>query len=256
MEAAELPSGPRPWKRALLGTLVLGSLVAVAFVPPIPQPAEYHRFADQRSLLGVPHFMDVASNFPFLVAGLIGLYNAVRGPGAGLVDPVARRGWVVLMGSIVLTGFGSSYYHWSPGDGTLFWDRLPMALGFSALLGILLVERVDLRWGRRLLVPLLLAGIGSLLYWRRQGDLRWYVLLQAWAVLLVPAILLLFDAPTTRTRDLWIALGLYVLAKVFEQEDVRIYGLGGVVSGHTLKHLSAAAASSMFAVHVRRRALL
>jgi hypothetical protein len=254
MDPVDRSAGPRPWKRALLGALVLGTLVPVCFLRPIPQPPEYHRFADQRPLFGIPHFLDVASNFPFLVAGLLGLCNALTKPGARLVDPAARVPWIVLMGSIFLTGFGSSYYHWAPDDATLFWDRLPMALGFSALLGIVLLERVDRTWGRRLWLPILVAGLGSLLYWRFRGDLRWYVLLQAWAVLLVPAILLLFESPTTETRLLGIALGLYAAAKVLELLDVRIFeALGGLVSGHSLKHLAAGLASWFIVLHLKRR---
>jgi hypothetical protein len=238
----------------LLALLVLGSLLAVCFLPPIPQPPEYHRFADQRSLLGIPHFGDVASNLPFLVAGFFGLYNVLTKPGARIVDPAAQAPWILLLASIFLTGFGSGYYHWAPRDETLFWDRLPMALGFSALLGVLLLERVDRTWGRRLWLPLVIAGPASLLVWRWHGDLRWYVLLQAWAVLLVPVLLLLFPSPTTRTRDLAIALGLYALAKVFELLDVPIFRLlAGTVSGHTLKHLAAALASGFIALHVARR---
>lgn len=253
MDPVERSCGPEPWKRALLGTLVLGSLVAVCLVNPIPQPPGYHRFADQRSFLGIPHFLDVASNLPFLAAGAFGLYNALRRSGARLVDPAAQAPWTLLMASIFLTGFGSSYYHWAPEDATLFWDRLPMALGFSALLGIMILERVDRTWGRRLWLPIAIAGLGTLLYWRRQGDLRWYILLQAWAIVLVPAILLLFEPTTTDTKDLGIALGLYGLAKVFELLDVPVFRVGGLVSGHTLKHLAAGLASGFLALHLGRR---
>jgi hypothetical protein len=256
MVPVERSSAPRPWKRALLGTLVLGSLVAVCFLRPIPQPPEYHRFADQRPFLGIPHFLDVASNLLFLVAGLFGLYNALTKQGSRLVDPAAQGPWTVLMASIFLTGFGSSYYHWSPSNTTLFWDRLPMALGFSALLGIMILERIDATWGRRLWLPILLAGLGSLLTWRWQGDLRWYVLLQAWAVVLVPVILLLFEPRTTDTQDLGVALGFYGLSKLFELLDVVIFNMGGIVSGHTLKHLAAGLGSWFLALHLGRRARL
>ena len=48
--------------------LVLG--VGFAFTAPLPQNAGYHEFADQRSLLGVPHFWNVVSNAVLLLAGL------------------------------------------------------------------------------------------------------------------------------------------------------------------------------------------
>jgi hypothetical protein len=73
MNPVDHSSNPRKWRGTLLGTLVLGSLATVCFLRPIPQPPEYHRFADQRPFLGIPHFLDVASNLPFLVAGLVGL---------------------------------------------------------------------------------------------------------------------------------------------------------------------------------------
>jgi hypothetical protein len=45
------------------------------------------------------------------------------------------------------------------------------------------------------------------------------------------------------TRYWVIAAAMYALAKLLEFLDERIYSLGSIVSGHTLKHLAAAAAS-------------
>ena len=73
---------------------------------------------------------------------------------------------VFIFGGIFLTGFGSAYYHWNPDDGTLFWDRLPMALAFSAILAKVVGERIDERAGAILLWPLLALGVFSLLWWR------------------------------------------------------------------------------------------
>src|SRR5262249_1773023 len=75
-----------------------------------------------------------------------------------------------------------------------------------------------------------------------RGDLRPYYFVQFYPMLALPLMLLLLPARYTRTGDLFIALGWYVLAKVFEHPgDAPIYALGQVVSGHTLKHLAAAA---------------
>jgi hypothetical protein len=240
-------------KRALLAVLTLASLAVLFFVTPIPQPAGYHQFTDQRTILGVPHFMDVASNLPFLVAGLVGFYNAVAGKGLYYPDPAARGPWTLLGLAVSLTAFGSAYYHWAPSDAALFWDRLPMAIAFSAVLGILVMERVDRKIGALLWVPLVIAGIWSLVYWRTHNDLRFYGLLQGWAMVLTPVILLLFPAPCTGTRWLWLACGLYGLAKGFELLDAPIFALTRGISGHTLKHLAAGAGSWYFFVHLRRR---
>ena len=53
-------------------------LICISFIggyllltEPLPQPDAYHKFADRRPLLGLPHMLNVASNLPFLM--LIGL---------------------------------------------------------------------------------------------------------------------------------------------------------------------------------------
>ena len=73
-----------------------------------------------------------------------------------------------------MTGFGSAYYHWNPSNGTLFWDRLPMALTFMAILTVAAEERVSTKTGAILLWPLLALAVFSLLLWRWTDDLRLY----------------------------------------------------------------------------------
>ena len=63
-------------------------------------------------------------------------------------------------------------------------------------------------------------------------------------MLAIPLALALFPHRWIRGVDLLVALGWYALAKVFEAFDAPIYALGGVVSGHTLKHLAAAAGAA------------
>lgn len=249
------PAPPPPrWKIALVGILALGSLTGACFLRPIPQDPDYHRFADQRIFLAVPHFLNVVSNLPFLVSGLFGLCNVLSKPASGFLAGWVRWPWLALTGSIFLTGFGSSYYHWAPGDSTLFWDRLPMAIGFGAVLGIIVTERIDDRtWGRLLWAPLLLLGPGSLLYARWSGDLRFYGLIQGWVIVLVPLVLLLFPGRYGGTHHWFLILGLYGIAKVFEVGDVQTFRVGGYVSGHTLKHLFAGAASWFIFWHLHTR---
>ena len=47
---------------------------AAALVPRVPQPQSYHDFADPRTLLGIPNFLDVASNLLFVVSGAAGFW--------------------------------------------------------------------------------------------------------------------------------------------------------------------------------------
>ncbi len=93
------------------------SLAALLPLPPLLQDQNYHQFADQRELFGIPNFWNVVSNLPFIVVGVAGLLRFRR-------DATT----FVLFTGLFLTGFGSSYYHLNPNDSTLFWDRLPMTL--------------------------------------------------------------------------------------------------------------------------------
>lgn len=147
---------------ALLG-LMAASLAILPLLPPIPQDPSYHQFADQRTLLGIPNFWNVVSNLPFVLVGAMGLWQFGRD----------RASFVLFLG-VFLTGFGSAYYHWDPNNDTLFWDRLPMALTFMAILAVAIEERVSAKAGAILLWPLLALAVFSLLLWRWTDDLRLY----------------------------------------------------------------------------------
>jgi Ceramidase len=216
--------------------LVLLAAMAASFaglllVPPIPQDQSYHQFADQRTLFGVPNFWNVVSNLPFIAVGAAGLWQFHR-----------HAATCVLFLGIFLTGFGSSYYHWNPNDGTLFWDRLPMTLGFMAILSIVVEERVSAKAGPILLWPLLAIGVFSLLWWSRADDLRLYVWVQFFPLVALPLIFLLLSPKYTGTSYWLFAAVFYALAKLLEFYDGAVFSVGSVVSGHTLKHLAAAAA--------------
>jgi hypothetical protein len=207
------------------------SLVGLLLLPPIPQDQSYHQFADQRILLGVPNFWNVVSNVPFIAIGAAGLWRFHHSSAI-----------IVLFLGIFFTGFGSSYYHWNPNDSTLVWDRLPMTLCFMAILAIVVEERVSIKVGAILLWPLLATGLFSLLLWRWTGDLRLYAWVQFFPFLAFLLLFLLFPAKYTATSYWLVAAALYALAKLLELFDDAIYSFGSVLSGHTLKHLAAAAA--------------
>jgi hypothetical protein len=95
-------------------------------------------------------------------------------------------------------------------------------------------------------IALLLIGMGSVLQWyaseaRGAGDLRFYAGVQAYSALVL-LLALVFPKRHTRTSDLAIVVGFYALAKALEILDKPIFAVGHIVSGHTLKHLAAAAA--------------
>jgi hypothetical protein len=234
---------------------------ATAFVPRIAQDPAYHAFADRRTLLGIPNAMNVVSNVPFLLVGALGLAFLARDHRAGtshaFATPDDRRPYWPFFLGIALTGVGSAYYHWSPSNATLFWDRLPMTVGFMGLLASVIGERVSRQAGVRLLWPLLVAGVASALYWhvgeqRGAGDLRPYGLVQFGSMVLIPVILAFFPARYTRTGDLVASIGWYASGKVFEYFDRGLFLLVGV-SGHTWKHLAAAAGAYWILRMLERR---
>jgi len=84
-------------------------------------PPSYHHFADQRSLLGVPNFGDVASNSVFLLVGLWGLAFLSRKSALDqFFDARERWPYLVVFLGMLLTAFGSAYYHLAPDTTGLF----------------------------------------------------------------------------------------------------------------------------------------
>ena len=230
-------------RRALgLIAFMLASLLGLLLLPPIVQNQNYHDFADQRTLFGIPNFWNVVSNIPFIGIGAVGLWQFGR-----------SQATMLLFLGIFLTGFGSAYYHLEPNDQTLFWDRLPMAVGFMAIFAIAIEERVDRKLGTILLWPMTAIGVFSLLLWRWTGDLRLYAWVQFFPCVALPLIFVLFRPRFSGTIYWLLAAMFYALAKLFEFYDTAVYSAGGILSGHTLKHFAAAAACGALLRYFQKR---
>jgi len=242
-------------RRGRIGILLgvaAAALVLTWWVPPVPQDPAYHRFADARSFLGVPNALNVLSNLAFLIAGGVGLSQVVGGAGrVAFVDGRERWPWALFFAGLGLTGLGSAWYHLDPGNVRLVWDRLPMTVAFMGLFAAMIAERIGPGVGLALLGPLLVAGTGSVLWWhvgeaQGRGDLRAYGLVQFFPMLAIPLLAWLFPARYTHGGYWGLAVLIYAAAKGLELADARVLALGGVVSGHSLKHLGAALAGGVF----------
>jgi len=232
----------------------LSAVVAAVFLEPLAQDSRYHNFADQRDWAGIPNIFNVLSNGPFLIAGIAGLLALRAAP----LTAVSRTCLIVFFSGVTLTALGSAAYHWRPDNATLLWDRLPMTLAFVGLTALVISEYLSNKLAGRLLWPMLLAGLLSVVYWlwtesRGSGDLRWYLLVQFLPLVLIPLILLMYRGRSDWAATLTGMLLLYVVAKVCELLDGAIYGYGDAISGHSVKHLIAANASWLPVRHLRRK---
>ncbi|MBK9214474.1 MAG: hypothetical protein IPM59_02570 [Chloracidobacterium sp.] len=240
------------WRHAVIAAIVFGSLATLLIIwPPFGQYQEYHNFADKRPLIGIPNFGDVASNLGFLlvgIAGLITLFKRHAGP--------MQAAWIVMFSGIASVGVASAYYHWAPADATLVWDRLTLTVGFMGMFVALLGEYISPRL-RVLLVPAIVIGAGSVFYWDQFQDLRFYYWVQMMPLLVVPVLLLLFRPMYSHGWLIFAGAIWYGLAKLAELWDSVIFNaVGGVISGHTIKHLLAAIGclSILMALRLRKTA--
>ena len=229
------------------GVLLIATLaLAAAFVwhGPIPQWVQYHAFADTRPWFGVPNAANVLSNLPFAAIGAWALLALPR--------TRATAAWRAFSVALIATAAGSALYHWAPGNAPLVADRLPIAWACGALLCAFLAERVDGRWeSMPALLATTVAASASVAWWwlteqHGHGDLRAYLFVQFLPMLLVATALAL-KLPARKpaavpNRAWWAALGLYATAKALEVADHAVLDTLGFMSGHTLKHLLAAAA--------------
>ncbi|XP_004485489.1 uncharacterized protein [Cicer arietinum] len=238
------------------GVALICFIVLMIVTPTIPQSQEYHNFADQRTFFGIPNALNVISNFPFLVVGLIGLILCYHGNYFKLSLQGELWGWTCFYLGVAAVGVGSSYYHLKPDDATLVWDRLPMTIAFTSIIAIFIIERIDERKGMISIVPLILAGIISIVYWRFFDDLRPYALVQFVPCIAMPLMAILLPPMYTHsTYWLW-AAGFYLLAKVLEATDDVVYKwTHHIVSGHTLKHLFAAMVPIFLTFMLAKRSL-
>jgi hypothetical protein len=223
--------------------------IAAALLPAVPQWPSYHDFADQRAWVGVPHALNVLSNLPLLAVGALGLAHLrrTRAPRSVAVP------YGVFFAGALLTAFGSAWYHADPRDATLVWDRLPIALAFAGLSAGTLADRAP---GRAMpySVGLSAIAVATVLVWHWSGDLLPYLVMQAGFVAAALVAAATLRSAFTHGAGLYAAAAVYALAFACERLDKPIAAwFGGEVSGHTLKHLLAAAAIAVVLAMLRRR---
>jgi hypothetical protein len=131
-----------------------------------------------------------------------------------------------------------------------------------SLLSIAMAEFVSVTAGRIGLIPFLVTGIFSIVWWQygelhNNGDLRLYALVQFLSILLL-VLLFLFGQSVYNTKCGYLTLFIaYVLAKLAVYFDAGIYKLtGGLMAGHFLKHIITAIGLWLFLVYLQKRKTL
>jgi hypothetical protein len=229
-------------KYIILLVLTLVTIVSTFSIGRVPQSLIYHQFTDQRHFYGVPNFLNVFTNLPFIVIGVLGIINLQKLSVTG----IHFWNYLLLFIAIFLTGFGSAFYHFSPENATLIFDRIPMTIIFMSFLSLTIAECINEKVARILLLPLIFFGISSVLFWyyseiQGMGDLRMYGFVQFYSIYIIPVIAFLFPSSLFKkgiNSLLWINV-TYALAKFCEYFDTEIYSLVHLVSGHSLKHIAA-----------------
>ena len=214
--------------QALIAAVLLALAGALAWLAPIQQPAGYHHFADQRALLGIPHFWNVVTNVAFLAVGAMGLRRKLS------------LAWKTVFWGTLLAGLGSTWYHLAPNDDTLVWDRIPIGIAFAGFWAALVEEHTEIRTGNLLWIFIVLA-VAAVFYWRYSGDLSPWVFVQL--APMIAAVLTVWLLPGRHAHRRYIIYGIiwYGVAKFFEFADHQtMQWTGGLMSGHALKHITAA----------------
>jgi Ceramidase len=226
----------------LLWITLIAFLVVFIFIKPIPQNPTYHHFANDNTIFGIANCWNVISNIGFLITGLLGIKFIRKKKITNLII------WILFVG-ILLTGFGSAYYHYAPNNATLVWDRLPMTIVFTSFFALIYAWCFNEKIGFKIWLVSLATGIYSVFYWQYteqefRGDLRLYAIVQFLPIVLIIIILAShFKSHSFLVKPIAIIVVWYMIAKFLEHYDSIIFEKTTIMSGHPIKHIAAAVAT-------------
>ncbi len=226
----------------LLWVTILTSIAVFIFIKPIAQDIQYHFFSNDLAALGINNCWNVLSNIGFVITGLLGIkflrhYKIIN-----------SINWLLFAG-IVLTGFGSAYYHFNPNNSSLVWDRLPMTIVFTSFFAIIYTWCFSPTVGFKIWLISVAVGIYAVFYWQYteqafRGDLRLYAIVQFLPIVLIVIIMASnYKKHTFLIKPISMIIVWYIIAKLLEHFDAAIFKTTGIISGHPLKHIAAAIAT-------------
>lgn len=241
-------------KTYIILLLALACVIALLILGPIPQDQNYHDFADQRNLWNIPNFLNVITNVPFVIVGILGL----QGTRNIKENELKYILFTLFIGFLLLT-LGSGYYHWRPANNPLVYDRIPIVIVLMSFFAYLIYNCINKRTGYKAFVVLNVIGIISVIYWGYSeslghGDLRWYGMIQFFPIIAIPLILILYNSSIKIWKEIVPIFLFFALAKIAERFDAEMYHLfNSTISGHSLKHLFMAATGYEIVVMLRHQ---
>nr|VDD19973.1 unnamed protein product [Brassica rapa] len=260
-------------KRILVGSLLICWLILMFFTPKVPLHSfRHHVFADKRNFMaGVPNTLNVMTNFPFLIIGVLGFVLCLGGSFFNISLKGEIWGWTLFYASVSSLAFGSAYYHLKPDDNRIVWDTLPILIAYSSLFSSFLVERAGERVGLSCLVLLLFISVFSVAYARQVqieviicvlvdgrvfNDLRLCLTFQLIPCLVIPVMTVLLPPKYTHSRFWLLATAAHAVSKIEGLADSKIYNFNGyTISGHSLGHLCSALAMVLLTVMLLYRSI-
>jgi hypothetical protein len=238
----------------IIPSLLLLCVILLLINGPIAQSPSYHNFADQREAFGIPNFLNVITNLAFAIVGLIGVQH-----GKHVKEKRLKYICNTIFVAFLLVAIGSAYYHLSPSNDTLIYDRIPIVIIVMSFFAFIIYNCIHPRAGYSALVILNIIGVISVVYWAfteriGNGDLRWYGLVQFFPIIAIPLMLILYKSSFNYTKEVILIFLFFTLARVAEIFDKEIYYLfRETISGHSLKHLFMAVSCYKIAVLIRHR---
>ncbi len=230
-------------KDYIIPSLAIVCVIALILYGPISQDPNYHIFADQRSLLNIPNFLNVITNLPFVFVGLLGIKVVTK-----IKEKKLKNISFMVFTGFLLVTIGSSYYHLWPNNITLVYDRIPIVIIVMSFFAWVIYECISPRKGCKALIIFNIIGLISVIYWIiteqfGKGDLRWYGVVQFYPIVAIPIMLVLYKSTFKHWKEVGLIFLLFAIARLSEKFDAEIYNfLNEIISGHSIKHLFMAGA--------------
>ncbi|KAL9810074.1 hypothetical protein AtNW77_Chr5g0095571 [Arabidopsis thaliana] len=248
------------WKRKRI--LVVGSFLCWSIImfitPKVPLDSfRHHIFADKRNFMGVPNTLNVMTNFPFLIVGVLGFVLCIGGSFFNISLNGEIWGWTLFYAGIASLAFGLlfiiSNLMTTESSGTLC---LFILIAYSSLFSSFLVERAGEKVGLSCLILLLFISCLSVAYARVFNDLRLCMTFQLIPCLVIPVMAVLLPPKYTHSRFWLWATAAYTIAKIEGLADNKIYNANRyIISGHSLEHLCSAVATLLLTIMLLYRSI-